>query len=184
MREAKKKIRPFYHSPGPLRMKIKLCSDHHLGQTDMVPIAPSSQPIPMPSATLQTHHFFNLTHTHFIPITPMSSHPYCYTPIYHHHRLSSTITTFTESFSLYIRALSIAMEAPVVAAAPKAAASPAPPAPPPILVSTGLWHCSPPLYFRSTSSPSYPCFRLPAHAMTHKLLFSFHFSIPSLLSST
>ena len=38
MREVKKKIRSFYHSPGPVHMKIKLCSDHHLGQTGLVPL--------------------------------------------------------------------------------------------------------------------------------------------------
>ena len=69
----------------------------------------------------------------------------------------------------------------VAVVAPKATTSPAPP---PIPVSTGSWHCLLPLCFHSTSSPPFPCLHLPAYATIKKLLFSFHFSIPSLPSST
>ena len=74
-----------------------------------------------------------------------------------------------------------ATPAPMAVVAPKAATSPVPP---PIPVSTGSWHCLLPLCFHSTSSPPFPCLHLPAYATIKKLLFSFHFSIPSLPSST
>ena len=48
--------------------------------------------------------------THFIPITPMSSHPQHYTFLSHHHRPSPTIIISTELFSLFMRILSIAMK--------------------------------------------------------------------------